>query len=178
MRRGGGKAKGSENERELCKYLSKWWTGKETPIVFWRVGSSGAQFTLSGGTTEMSGDVVAIHPEGSDFCEIFSVETKFVKQFDFSDLIHPEKKWNQLESWWDQCKGDAEKVGRNPLLLFRRNGMKHNSYYFMMEKELFDRLNIDVISLIISKNRIVGLFDDIVNSCTKQEILESLKWKN
>jgi len=159
MKKGGGKKKGSENERRLCKILSKWWTGKDKPIVFWRVGSSGAQFTISSGTTEMSGDVVAVHQDGFSLTNIFSIETKFVKYFDLIDLFYPLKKTNQVYSWWKQCIGDAEKVNKKPLLIFRRN---RSEYFFMMEynenlkKYLFD-------FMIFKDKTIIGKLKDLIN---------------
>lgn len=173
MRKGGGKQKGSENERTVCKVLSKWWTGKDKPIVFWRVGSSGAQFTLSGGATDMSGDVVSTHPDGSDFP--FSVETKSVKSVDFSDLLFPGKKTNQIEAWWGQCKSDAMRASKIPLLLFRKNGMRKDSYFFMIEKDAFKNVGFYTFPHIISNGRIVGLLDDLIQTVTKSQVMESIQ---
>ena len=50
----GGKAKGSAFEREVCKMLNVWLTGKEKPYVFWRSPSSGALATIHIENKDMS----------------------------------------------------------------------------------------------------------------------------
>lgn len=170
MKKRRGKVKGSENERNLCKVLSKWWTGKDKPIVFWRVGSSGATFTITS-TTEMAGDVVAVHQDGISFTNIFVVETKFVKNFDILDLLYPEKKTNQIENWWDQVTRDSSKINRIPLLIFKRNRLE---YLFMTKESLFDKLKINKFPFIINKNRVVGRFEWFLNNITRDMILNGL----
>lgn len=154
MKIGGGKGKGSSNERKLCKILSEWWTKKKKPVVFWRVGSSGAQFTLSRGSTKMSGDIVAIEEKGTDLIDTFSIEAKWHKDFDLLELLHPEKKSNKIESWWEQCTRDANAVDKIPLLIFRRN---RSPFYYMTWKVIWSSIGckLNEKPYIISNNRIV-----------------------
>lgn len=73
-------AKGGSFEREICKLLSKWWTGGERDDVFWRSSQSGGRATQrakSGKTTYGSyGDVTAVDPIGEPLLKLFTIELK------------------------------------------------------------------------------------------------------
>ena len=73
-------AKGSEFEREICKELSRWWTGGKRDDVFWRTAMSGGRATVrsrQGKTTAGSyGDITAIDPVGFPFLKAFAMELK------------------------------------------------------------------------------------------------------
>jgi hypothetical protein len=119
----GGKAKGSEFERETCKFLTKWVSGKTKPYIFWRSPSSGALLELAG-QDQLGGDIIAVRPEGEFFTKRFLVECK---------TGYPNTKFHQhfkgiktfkIEEFWEQTVRDADRSTKYPMMIFRRKGMK------------------------------------------------------
>lgn len=117
-----GKSKGSEYERQICKYLTKWISGMEKPYIFWRSPSSGSLATL-GGSPDTSGDIIAIKDDGKWFTNIFSVELKngypdadFHKHF-------KDTKSNIIEDFWCQCITDAKLKNKKAMLIFKKKGL-------------------------------------------------------
>jgi hypothetical protein len=122
-----GKAKGSSFERTISKILSLWISEGKDKDLLWRSHSSGARFTsrvLKEGSGEslkgQSGDLCGIKDEGFTFCSIFSIETKFYSSFDLADFLLPDKKQGIL-CFWKQTKRDAERSGKEPLLICKKN---------------------------------------------------------
>lgn len=72
--------KGSKYERQICKQLSRWWSGGERDDIFWRVSQSGGRATQrmkKGQRTYGSyGDVAAIDPIGEPLLKQFTIELK------------------------------------------------------------------------------------------------------
>lgn len=123
MKPGGGKAKGSGYEREVAKFLSRWITGKEKELVFWRSPSSGALCTISN-VLETSGDLIAIKPEGEWFLKLFSVEIK--TGYPHADFFQHFKdmKGDVIKEFWLQCQTDARKSKKYGMLIFKKKGLK------------------------------------------------------
>ena len=116
-----GKRKGSQYERIIAKFLSKWISNSDE-LVFWRSPSSGALSTISN-VKEVSGDLVAIKPEGEWFTNIFSIEIKTgYPKFDFHKFILNDK--TLIEDFWKQCTDDAYKYDKYGLLIFQKKGYK------------------------------------------------------
>lgn len=73
-------AKGSAFERDICKQLSRWWTGGKRDDVFWRSSQSGGRATQrmkSGKRTYGSyGDITAVDPIGEPLLKLFTIELK------------------------------------------------------------------------------------------------------
>lgn len=114
-------AKGSEFERQVCRQLTEWVTGKRRPEIFWRSATSGAKATSeikAGRRSHMGGDIVAIHPEGQWFTTLFSVECKNRKSF--GALPYFLLGEVALYEWWARCCLDAVSTTRVPLLIFRQ----------------------------------------------------------
>ena len=128
--------KGASFEREMCKYLSLWWTEGKHDDVFWRKRvrstrkSIDAKFQL--------GDIKAERPEGEDLMKMFSIELKtgysvgrkgkHVKNvpWDLLDIIDFRKGSKDIEKktiikFWRQCTRDAEIDNKYPLLIFKRD---------------------------------------------------------
>lgn len=81
MKKGGGKNKGSDFERQICKALSKWWTAERKDDVFIRSVTSGAWSTVrrrqaAQQTYGQSGDIAINDPEGQDLLDAFCFELK------------------------------------------------------------------------------------------------------
>lgn len=128
------KGKGSSFEREIARELSLWWTEGERDDVFYRSHASGARFTQrrkSGKDTAMQGgDITCSDSIGEALIRIFNFELKTgygsktktgVARWDVLDIIDSRQKYPTLHMFWEQCNGDAEKSGRVPSLIFRRN---------------------------------------------------------
>lgn len=116
-----GKAKGSDFEREMCKRLSLWWTGGDSDQVFWR--NSGFLARGPKGCVEHQfGDMHAIDERGQLLVKQVNVEFKFYKDLRILDIIDkPDKMHVTLLDHWRQCVDDAEKSGREPMLVAKRN---------------------------------------------------------
>ena len=126
MKKGGGKQKGSSFERDIAKFLSKWILGKETcsskDYVFWRSPSSGAMFTVTG-INEVSGDLMAIKPEGMWFLKRFSIECKTgYPNVNFHQHLKNIKNFG-IEEFWKQCLTDATKANKFPMVIFKKQGL-------------------------------------------------------
>jgi len=121
MKSGGGKAKGSQWERDISRFLTKWVTGKEKPLVFWRTPGSGS-FVTNKVSTDASGDIISILPEGRFFTDIISCELKI--GYSDVDLFKHFKntKNNILESFWNQCLRDASQVNKHGMLIYKKKG--------------------------------------------------------
>lgn len=101
-----------EMERVVAKKLGAWWG-----VTFRRTPSSGAWSKNSqrgSVADEFHGDIVA--PYGSNFP--FSVECKSYESLELYKSLYgiPE-----LFGWWEQCKEDADRSGKIPLLVMREN---------------------------------------------------------
>lgn len=114
-----GKCKGSTFERNVAKILTKWVSGKEKPYIFWRSPSSGSLATLSA-AEDVSGDIIAIREEGKFFTKVFSIETKDgYPEADFWKYFKTVKN-NEIDDFWKQCQGDAQKAGKKGMLIFHK----------------------------------------------------------
>jgi hypothetical protein len=115
-----GKAKGSSWERDVCKFLTKWLTGTEKPYVFWRSPASGGIATMSFENKELSGDIVAMRPEGAFFTSTFSVECKVGYPKSSFDKHLKDNKNDEIKGFWSQACNDAFKTEKLPLLIYKK----------------------------------------------------------
>ena len=73
-------AKGSNFERDICRKLSRWWTGGKRPDVFWRTAGSGARATVRMKKNECTalsaGDIGCIDPVGAKLIQSCLIEIK------------------------------------------------------------------------------------------------------
>ena len=115
------KARGSEFERTIAKFLTNWLTGKEKPYVLWRSPSSGSMVT-NRVSTDASGDIIAIMPEGRIITDIISLELK-VGYVEVDLLKHFKKQKNNiLEGFWEQCIRDSRIANKYGMLVYRKKG--------------------------------------------------------
>lgn len=121
MKAGGGKRKGSEWERQICKFLTKWAGGSLDNIIFWRSPGSGS-FVTNKVSMDVSGDIVSILPEGKFFTDIISCEAK--TGYDETDLFKHFKpnKNNIIEMFWEQCIKDSKIVNKYGMLIYKKKG--------------------------------------------------------
>lgn len=118
-----GKAKGSGWEREIAKFFTIWVTGSDKPYCYWRSPSSGALATIAHADS-VSGDIIAIRPEGEFLTNIFSIEAKVgYPKADFFQHFKDVKS-DIIKDFWIQCIGDAEKSDKYGMLIFKKKGLK------------------------------------------------------
>jgi hypothetical protein len=123
MRKGGGKAKGAQFERDACVMLSKWMTKNERTDVFWRSAMSGGRATVARKTrgeklSSQVGDISCVHPAGASFISSFAVECKFYADLNFNGLLTGKGK---LLEFWNKLKQEADTHKKHPFLVCRQN---------------------------------------------------------
>lgn len=128
--------KGESFERDMCRFLSLWWTEGKHNDVFWR--SRVRATRRSPDAKHQLGDIKADSPEGEGLMKVFNIELKTgysvgkkgktVKNvpWDLLDLIDYRKGSEDLEKkqiikFWRQTVTDAEISERIPLLIFSRD---------------------------------------------------------
>jgi len=126
MKPGGGKNKGSSFERQVCRILTEWITGKPRPEIFWRTATSGGKFTVdakSGIRGKMPGDVMAIAGGGGSWFAppdgAFVIECKSVGRLDLMGIVFRK---GDLYSWWTKLVQLAKGYSIRPLLIAHQKG--------------------------------------------------------
>src|SRR5687768_14412470 len=119
------RAKGSRNERDLCKVL-KVWTGYD----FARTPSSGGLRWKK--TDNITGDIVCCE-EGVKF--LFTIECKSYKGINFEHLLY--SKNAKIREFWKQAKDDSDRSKKLPLLFMRYNGLPKNFHFVVLEYKVW-----------------------------------------
>lgn len=88
MRAGGGKAKGSNYEREVCKVLSLWLSDGAQSDLFTRNILSGGAYTRRHSDRGMPGDLAASHPLSHAFLERYFIECKHHRNLGLGDFLY------------------------------------------------------------------------------------------
>lgn len=115
MKKGGGKAKGSQWERDFCKDLSLWWSDGKDKDIFWRTHSSGARKGIS----EESGDVMSVKSCGNPFTNKCIIELKCTSAKDMLlNIINLGSK-SIIMKWWFKLQNEAKLLDRIPLLIIK-----------------------------------------------------------
>lgn len=123
MKAGNSKAKGSGFEREISKFFTEWLTGQSKEYYFWRSPSSGAVSTITQGNGEISGDIIAIKPEGTTLTGKWSVEIKTgYPNSNFHKNLKGVKN-DEIFGFWQQSVGDASRSNKQPMLIYKKKGM-------------------------------------------------------
>lgn len=113
--------KGSKAERIAAKLMAKW-TKKE----FARTPSSGG---LNWKTSMAKGDIVC-SSEGHYFP--FCIEVKHHREINFEHLLVPGIKNIKILEFWEQCKRDALRANKFPLLFMRYDGLPKEFFFVVM----------------------------------------------
>lgn len=123
MKKGGGKQKGSEFERQVCKDLSMWISGGQRKDLFWRSAMSGGRATLalkkSESAVSQAGDVSAIDQLGYDFIKTYLVECKAYKNLNFHHMLSMSN--GEFVTFWLKVKDDASLNRKQPMLIAKQN---------------------------------------------------------
>lgn len=123
MRPGGGKQKGAQFEREVCKRLSLWVSGGADEDLFWRSAMSGGRATVAGKDGKVlrrqAGDITATSKEGCSLTDRFYIECKHVANLSLEGFILNDA--GSLATFWDECVVQAKTYNREPMLIARQN---------------------------------------------------------
>ncbi len=119
-----GKQKGSQFEREICVFLSRWVSAGLQDDVYWRAAMSGGRSTVAfkkgKKLANQVGDISCIHPIGNRFTDKFAVEVKFYADLDYKGLLTGKGK---LLAFWDEINEQASRYNKRPFLVARQNRM-------------------------------------------------------
>jgi hypothetical protein len=125
MKKGGGKSKGANFEREVCKLLSLFVTDNERNDIFWRSAMSGGRSTVQGKkgivNKVQSGDVSAVDPLGHPFLERFCVEIKHYKDLKLHSLLFGKPTKESILDFWIQIAAESFRVEKAPMLIAKQN---------------------------------------------------------
>lgn len=122
MKRGGGKSKGSQFERDICKQLSLWITAGKREDCLWRSAMSGGRATVSkrkGIDVRQTGDICAVSPEGHALTDYFFIECKHYKNLAIDSFFITQG--GILHKFWDECRKKARNHDLNPMLIAKQN---------------------------------------------------------
>jgi len=119
--------KGKRAELAVAKLLEKW-----TGFKFNRTPNSGGLRWRK--DQRVTGDIVP----GPRIKKIFpfSVEVKFNQSYDFSSLLRSPSS-NKIIEHFSQSVADGRRCNREPLLVFRSNGMPRDEFYVAMRVPMF-----------------------------------------
>lgn len=129
-------AKGGSYELEISKRLSLWYTGGVRDDLVCRTDMSGGRATVRSKQKKVTNKYLYGDLKHSDDACLpmfnkWSIECKTgygvksksgIVRYDVLDLLDSQQDKPVLKKMWDQCVGDAEESGREPILIFRRNG--------------------------------------------------------
>lgn len=128
MKAGGGKAKGSAYERELCRKVSLWITHGERDDTVWRSASSGAVHTVrkrkkesKGNYDTQVGDLCSIHPLSEPFFTAFGVEAKRYGDLKFENLVFQILAQNSAQAFWQKHVKLCSDAGKVPVGIFKQD---------------------------------------------------------
>ncbi len=129
MRPGGGKQKGAQFERDVCKALSLWISGGEHEDVFWRSAMSGGRATIARqkrrDASSAAGDISAVRPIGAVLTNRFLIECKFYHDLNlmglFENFLRPSP---GIAAFWSILRKEAAAINREPMLIAKQNRMK------------------------------------------------------
>ncbi len=119
--------KGKSGEKKARIVLTQW-----TNLEFAGVPASGGLRWKK--AENISGDIVctdALHRFD------FSIEVKNYADINFEHLLMPDVQCEIL-GFWKQCKDDAQRGKKLPLLMMRYNGMKSNLFFVVIKQIHFE----------------------------------------
>lgn len=122
MRKGGGKAKGSEFERTVCKQLSLWLSNGVQEDALWRSAMSGGRSTVAARKGKrlaaQAGDLSSIHPCSQLFIDRYYVECKAYRDLCFAGLLTNK---GHLAKFWAETIRQATHYEKSPMLIAKQN---------------------------------------------------------
>lgn len=168
-----GKQKGSEFERYISKYLSKWITGNDK-IIMWRSRNSGGWYTEQqkknknlNDSGKNIGDICPTEPEQDEFFNNFSIECKFYQEMNFYNFINNNLKDGLVKDYNKILKQSSEKnksilfiIKINRKGIFLLSNFKMNDYilyfknldsYLYKFEDIFDNIGYEEFMKMVRK---------------------------
>jgi hypothetical protein len=171
MKKGYGKQKGSQYERDVCRRLSLWISENKNPNLFWRSAMSGGRSTLAlkrgGINKEQSGDISSVSEEGHTLIDQFYIECKNYTDLGIDNFLVG--KSSKLTSFWKETCTAAKKNDKLPMLVAKQSYFPEliilslSGIREMLFKEMFPHTRI--YTGVNGNEVIVALFDDFLKAC-------------
>jgi hypothetical protein len=171
-----GKKKGSKNERNLCKWWQSW-----SGIEFTRVPASGG--LRWGKTSNTTGDLIVADERASRRFP-FSIEAKSYNDIRFEHLILGNKKIKVIE-FWEQCKEDAVRGNKIPILFMRYNNMAASTWFVIISEDIYKiwvknkgKNSFPLAKLILPEESLVLMNSNDITSVDYKEFIKQIKIYN
>ena len=123
MRPGGGKSKGSQFERDICKALSLWVSHGKSEDLFWRSAMSGGRATVGArkgkDLARHAGDISATGREGHALTDDWYIECKRYADLNFGAFFL--KAAGPLAQFWAEACAQADQHKKMPMLIARED---------------------------------------------------------
>ena len=123
MKPGGGKQKGSQFERDICKDLSLWISNDKRDDLFWRSAMSGGRATIgykSGIKRKaQTGDISSITKLGNKLTRKFIIECKSYEDLEIPQTLLKGK--GKLHEFWTKVWNEADNYQKVPILIAKQN---------------------------------------------------------
>lgn len=162
MRAGGGKSKGAQFERDICKRLSLWISADKHEDVFWRSSMSGGRSTVAFARGKrlaaQAGDISSIHPLGHTFIEKYLLECKTYRDLDYVGLL---SKRGKLVQFWQEATRQAKLYDKKPVLIAKQN---QQPITICVGYGLAEQWKLRPVLRAPRLNLCIALFDDFLKS--------------
>jgi hypothetical protein len=163
------KHKGSEYERKIAKKLGSWW-GED----FHRTPMSGGLHWAE--DNRVAGDIVT--PPTSVYPWV--TELKKREEWEFDHLL---KGTGEIEKYWKQVQGDAQRTGMRELLIFSKNFapdyLMISAYDFRLIMEakgwIDPRFNYFIVTKVGQDARVVCILDDFIEHVSKGDVIRAFE---
>lgn len=122
MRQGGGKQKGAQFEREVCRRLSLWVSNNTTEDCYWRSAMSGGRSTVAARKGKrlaaQAGDISCINKIGEWLTNLFFIECKNYRDLEIEKAIYGR---GVFVEFWAEAEAQSIQYGKLPMLIAKQN---------------------------------------------------------
>jgi hypothetical protein len=123
VKAGGGKQKGSEFERVICKALSLWVSEGHKEDLFWRSAMSGGRATVANKAGSSlghhAGDISTTSAQGASLTDRFYIEAKFYRSLQWDRFLLNDS--GIVAGFWAEAIKQAAIYKRQPILIAKQN---------------------------------------------------------
>ena len=175
VKKGYGKAKGGQFEREVCVALSNWVSNNKRDDIFWRSAMSGGRATVKfkKGKNNISqiGDISAVDKAGHPFLKLFVVECKNYKNLQILSLLFDKPKNGSLLEFWEKLVIDCSTANKHPFLVAKQN---FKPFELLLTDVNFYPL-IKPLLVFTNHNCLVYNFNDFITTTKYKEVYKLCK---